>query len=87
MSGEANLHGAHVLVVEDDFYLAENGERALRKAGATVIGPAGNEQDALGLIHAGMVSCAIIDVNLGEGPAFGAADALMEKEVQFLLGH
>lgn len=84
MSGEADLHGSQVLVVEDDFYLAGDAERALQQAGATVLGPAGTEQDALEIIHSAPVSCAILDVNLGHGPTFGAADALMEKDVPFL---
>jgi DNA-binding response OmpR family regulator len=85
MGGEAGLHGLQVLVVEDDFYLAGDTERALQQAGATVLGPAGTEQDALSIIRENTLDCAVLDVNLGEGPTFGAADALREKDVPFIL--
>jgi hypothetical protein len=39
MTNEADLRGHRILVVEDDYYLATDAARALRGAGAEVIGP------------------------------------------------
>ena len=42
-----SLSGRRVLVVEDEYYLADDIGRALRSAGADVAGPVGEVEDAL----------------------------------------
>ena len=84
MSAEARLDGLNVIIVEDDFYLARDTERALRQAGATVVDTVGTEQAALDVIHANKISCAVLDINLGDGPTFRVADVLMETGIPFL---
>lgn len=79
-----SLEGLRVLVVEDDFYLATDEQSALEEAGATVVGPAAKAEDALRLIDAQSVDCAVVDINLGEGPSFAFAAALREREIPFL---
>ncbi len=46
MTGADALSGERVLVVEDDYYLASDTARALKGAGAEVIGPCPSEQTA-----------------------------------------
>lgn len=84
MAGEADLNGCRVLVVEDDYYLASDTARALRNAGAEVLGPVGNEEQALALITEQHVTCALVDINLGNGLLFRVADALKERGVSFV---
>ncbi|WP_244490516.1 hypothetical protein [Rhizobium sp. Root708] len=43
MTGQADLSGQRVLVVEDDYYLATDTARALKGAGAEVLGPCATE--------------------------------------------
>jgi hypothetical protein len=43
----ALLAGRSVLVIEDDFYLADDAGQTLEDAGAGVLGPASNVEDAL----------------------------------------
>jgi ActR/RegA family two-component response regulator len=76
MSGETDLNGRAVLVVDDDFYLAEDTREALEEAGAVVLGPYGREDDALGSIKDHRPEFAVLDLNLGSGPSFKLARAM-----------
>lgn len=84
MTPGMSLQGLRVLVVEDDFYLATDEQSALERAGATVIGPAARAEDALRLVDAEAIDCAVVDINLGEGPSFALAAALQERAIPFL---
>ena len=68
----------HVLVVEDDFYLATDAARALRGAGAEVMGPCATEEDARAELAAARPDAVVVDINLGPGPSFKLADALKD---------
>lgn len=84
MTGEANLAGARVLVVEDDYYLALDTQRALQQAGAVVLGPCPDERTALQVIEHDSPGYAVVDINLGQGPAFTVATALQGRGVPFV---
>lgn len=84
MGAEVELHGKRVLVVEDDFYLAADVGLALRSSGAEVKGPFPGESAALDAIAAEGLDAAVIDINLGAGPAFATADALRAHSVPFV---
>jgi hypothetical protein len=49
MSDEMPLRGCAVLVVDDDFYLAEDAREALEEAGAVVLGRTVGQTRRLGL--------------------------------------
>lgn len=78
------LEGRSVLVIEDDFYLADDAQIALEAAGATVLGPAGNAEDALQLLAASEPDMALVDVNLGNGASFESAAALKARSIPFV---
>lgn len=84
MTAKAPLVGINVLVVEDDFYLASDEKSALEKAGARVIGPCRDGDEAAGLAAAERIDCAVVDVNLGEGPDFAFARVLHRRGVPFV---
>jgi CheY-like chemotaxis protein len=84
MANETSLIGHTVLVVEDDFHLATCTRHALSDAGAEVIGPVAQEDEALALIDSRAPYCAIIDINLGQGARFTVADALKARGVPFM---
>ncbi|PVM82960.1 response regulator [Caulobacter endophyticus] len=79
-----DLSGRRVLVVEDDFYLAGDTSRALREAGAEVVGPVPRPGPALEVLAREDLDAAVVDINLGEGPSFALADALKRAGVPFL---
>lgn len=84
MPSATNLSGRHVLVVEDDFYLANDADRALRAAGASIVGPLPRSALALDALAQDGIDAAVVDINLGEGPSFELADALKAAGVPFV---
>jgi DNA-binding response OmpR family regulator len=79
------LKGLRILVVEDNFLVAENLREFLRTHGCDVIGPAPRVEVALSLLAAnGRVDGAMLDINLGGEDCFPVAAALREREVPFL---
>jgi len=84
MPDAKDLSGRSILVVEDDFYLASDTERALRAAGAEVVGPVPRATLALAALAGGDLDAAVVDINLGEGPSFAVAEALKRAGVPFV---
>lgn len=83
---EPSLEDCRVLVVEDEYFLAEELRGELEDAGATVLGPVGNIADVLRLIECNReIDGAILDVNLGGELVFPVADQLAERGVPFVL--
>lgn len=84
MTGEADLRGLRVLVVEDDFYLATDTARALQGAGANVLGPCPNEEAARDALADEHPDAAVVDINLGAGPSFKLAETLKDRGIPFV---
>lgn len=83
---ERTLAEKHILVVEDEFFLAEDLRRELEDTGAVVVGPAPSVELALALIgQAPVLDAAVLDVNLGGEMAYPVADALLARSVPFVL--
>lgn len=80
-----SLTGAAVLIVEDEFYLADDLAAALTEAGARVLGPFGRVEDAQRLIESGQaVDLAILDIDLVGERVFPVADRLRALGAPFL---
>ena len=80
-----SLRGRVVLIVEDEFYLADDLALALASIGARVMGPFGRVEEALRLIEAGeTVDLAILDIDLVGDRVFPVADLLRERNTPFL---
>ena len=74
-----------VLVVEDEFYIADDMAIALRRIGAEVIGPVPTRERALAALEKdGPIDAAVLDVNLRGTPVFSVAEALQERGVPFV---
>ena len=77
---ERRLAGCRILVVEDEYLLADELRSELADAGAVVLGPVGTLGDAVDLILSGQpIDGAVLDVNLHGEMAFPAADLLVER--------
>ena len=78
------LCDCHILIVEDEYLLADDLARFLEQEGAIVVGPASCIDSALSLIASEQrIDIALLDVNLGGSAAFSVADVLIERGVPF----
>lgn len=84
MSEGRPLSGRRVLVVEDDYFLATDTCQWLIDAGAEVVGPTSDANEARGLLERERVDSAVVDINLGTGPTYEIARRLNREEVPFL---
>lgn len=84
MTDDISLHGKRVLIVEDDYYLAQDTQDILEQAGAKVVGPFASHREALGAADPAEVDCALLDINAGGGPSFQLAETLEERRIPFL---
>ncbi|AWN51069.1 PAS domain-containing protein [Methylobacterium sp. 17Sr1-1] len=84
MTGEADLSGLRVLVIEDDYYLATDAARGLRGAGAEVLGPSSTGEDVRAELTQQRPDAAVIDINLGDGPSFALAETLKDQGIPFV---
>ncbi|GEP03842.1 response regulator [Methylobacterium oxalidis] len=79
-----NLAGRRVLVVEDEYFIAMDMEHSLREAGADVVGPVPDAEQALALIEAAPLDAAVLDVNLRGQAVYAVADRLRDRGVPYL---
>jgi DNA-binding response OmpR family regulator len=71
------LDRRRVLVVEDEYIIAMEIKRWLRRAGAEVVGPVPSVERALDLIEDHIIDAAVLDLNLGDrSTALPIADRL-----------
>jgi DNA-binding response OmpR family regulator len=83
MSSVKGLKGCRVLIVEDEYFLASDLEKALEEHGAIVLGPIGNLAEALPQAEHDGFDVAILDINLHDEAAYPIADELMRQGIPF----
>jgi DNA-binding NtrC family response regulator len=77
---QALLQDRRVLVVEDEYMIAEAMSRGLRRAGAAVLGPVANVDAALALMgEENDIDAAVLDINLGDQKVYPVVDALRAR--------
>ena len=77
------LAGLRVMVVEDEYFLADDIARVLAREGAEVLGPVPTVERARALLEEG-TDAAVLDVDLRGEPVFPIADLLAERDVRFV---
>lgn len=85
MAGIPDLRNARILIVEDEYYLADDLAAALRRIGAEVVGPVGTLSEAEALVGGKRFDCAILDMNLRGEMAFSIADRLEKEGIPFVV--
>jgi DNA-binding response OmpR family regulator len=74
-----------ILILEDEWLLAELVEDAVREFGFEVVGPVPSVKKAMELVESENITAAILDVSLGGGEkSFSVARALTERRIPFL---
>lgn len=76
------LAGRHILLVEDDFFVAHDLAMTLEAAGAVVVGPASSVASGRNLIlKADRIDGAIMDINLGGELSYELVDMLLARSI------
>jgi DNA-binding response OmpR family regulator len=81
----ADLRGAHVLVVEDHWPVANALRLFLESEGMEVSGPAATTADALRLASEQEPDLAVVDINLKGETAYGVIDHLRDQGVRIVV--
>lgn len=81
----SSLHGRRLLVVEDEYFIAEDIRVILERHGATVVGPVGELAEARALLACGeRIDAAVLDINLHGETVFPLAEELRARGVPFV---
>lgn len=79
------LRGCRVLIIEDEYFLANDLERTLKSHGAAeVIGPVSSFEKALALVQRDGFDVAVIDIKLHDSLAYPIADELLRQNIPFV---
>ena len=82
---QPSLTGRRVLIVEDEYFLADDLSQAVVQLKAEVLGPVATCEDAFDLLSTGeRIDLAVLDINLQGESVFPVADTLIEQGVPFL---
>ena len=79
------LDGARVLVIEDEYYIADDLRRMLNNAGAVVVGPVPTVRAAHAAVDEGGFDFAVLDLNLHDQSALPIAERLVEQGKSFVI--
>ena len=78
------LRGKNILIVEDDYLVADCTRRELEKCGALLIGPVPSVERALELVDEQKPDAAVLDINLAGEKVYPLADILSERQIPFV---
>lgn len=83
MSGNGNP--VPILLVEDEWIIADTLEEAIRDMGYEPVGPVPTVRQAMALIEENQVAAAVLDVSLGSGEkSYPIARVLQSKNIPYL---
>jgi len=78
------LSGYRIIILEDDYYQAEDSRQTLERAGAKVIAATASVPDLPALLADGRIDVALIDINLGRGMSLDFARELGAEGIPFV---
>lgn len=80
---------ANVLIVEDEWLIAEDHADTLRDANFAVVGPCPSVKTAMAAIETQHIDAALLDIELRGEKSYAVAEALQERKIPFafLSGH
>src|SRR3712207_4637876 len=79
-----DLTGCRVLLVEDEYYIADDLCLSLEGCGASVVGPVPSLDKALSLAEAESLTCAVLDIDLRGESGLAVAEVLRRRDVPFV---
>lgn len=78
------LAGYRIVIIEDDYFQAQDCRELLEAAGATIIAISATFPDLPELLKDGPIDAVLIDINLGHGLSFDFARQLKLLEIPFV---
>jgi DNA-binding NarL/FixJ family response regulator len=85
MDNEKCLSGKSVLIVEDNFLLAEDLRSSVAKAGARIVGPIGDASQALAAAQEKEIDVALLEVGLRGQSSVAVAQALAYRLIPTII--
>ena len=76
-----DLRGRCILIVEDEYFLADDLAKGFSDAGIDILGPVPSLAKALELAEHKQVSGAVLDINLDGDKVYDVADTLIARDV------
>src|SRR5262245_34301843 len=83
-AGARTLAGLRVLIVEDDYFVANECASLLREQGADVLGPVPDASRGREIIAEETPDCVLLDVNLKGDFAFELASELLDLHIPII---
>ncbi|WP_455973160.1 hypothetical protein [Methylorubrum populi] len=78
------LTGCNILVVEDDYFVANDIVQLLKSAGATILGPVPSIEASMEILKQQLPTIAILDIKIHDGLSFDVADYLLASSIPFI---
>jgi len=78
------LGSMRVLVVEDNFLIADAIADVLDKGGIKVVGPVPTLREGLSIARSAAIDGAVLDIKLTDGHCFGIATILRLRQIPFI---
>lgn len=78
------LSGCRIVILEDDYYQAQDCKLVLEQAGAAVISVSGTFPDLEVMLVEGAIDAVLVDINLGYGMSFEFARELQNRQIPFV---
>lgn len=76
--------GFRVLIVEDEYFIADDLRNALEAEKAEVVGPASNVEDAATFCRTTRIDLGVLDINLSGDEVYSVADLLRALRIPFV---
>jgi CheY-like chemotaxis protein len=78
------LTGRRILVVEDEYFIAEEMRALLAGFGAVVIGPLSDQFKAIEMLSDTEIDCAVLDIDLSGRAVFPLIHELRRRDIPWL---
>lgn len=85
MDNEKSLSGKSVLIVEDNFLLAEDLRSTVERTGARIVGPIGDASQALTAAQEKKIDVALLGVGLSDQSCIAVARVLAYRLIPFII--
>lgn len=78
------LAGRRILVVEDEYFIAEEIRAVLVAQGAVVVGPLSDQFEAIEMLADTEIDCAVLDIDLRGLAVFPLIRVLQQRDIPWL---